>query len=382
MQKHITILLLLFSITNSSFAQATDPTPFDLSSADFALAAYTGTTFPANIAIGFETNTTDGSFVSDLASDVATNGTAAGNWNDEAVDGISYRGDNAGQRGSFLLALNATNRSNIIVSWTVRDINVQANTNYIELQWRSGTSGSFTDVTGDLYQQGTSPNGQTYSVTLPAAANNLTDLNIRWIYYEVGTGSRSRLAIDDITVSSALPVTWVSFSAEARGTDAALKFSTATEVNNHHFDIERSTDGTNFEQIGTIQVIGTSFATQTYTYEDHAPGAGIYYYRIKQEDTDGQSSYSPVRLVKFKYFISVTVQPTQVTDQVIIRLDEPFPTDTPWTITDMSGRIIHAGLIESEQIEQFVSTNTWSQGTYVLTMQNPLVGTISKRLIK
>lgn len=195
------ILLFFLMVSGRVLGQSTIPTAFNLSGGNYTLTTYSATTFPPNMAIGYEDNSTDGNFTNDLATNT-TNGSAAGNWKGELANGISYQASGSSARGSFLLRTISTSRTNIVVAWTVRDITANANTNYIELQWRVGTSGAWNNVTGDLYEQGSTANGATFSITLPSGAENNSDLRIRWIYYEVGTGTRDRLAIDDITVSS------------------------------------------------------------------------------------------------------------------------------------------------------------------------------------
>lgn len=196
--KRFFTLFLFALVAFNAFGQSSLPT---IQTLLFTLNSYTGTSFPAGMAIGFQNNNTDGSFNTDLTSDVTTNGTSAGNWNDEGANGISYLGSGSAQRGSFLLRVSSTGLTNVKVNWIVRDIAVDANVNYIELQWRSGSTGTWNDVIGDIYQQGTTTSGTSFSVTLPLGANELSDLRIRWIYYEIGSGSRDRLAIDDVSVT-------------------------------------------------------------------------------------------------------------------------------------------------------------------------------------
>ena len=195
--------MVLMLGVNGVMGQNTVPTAYSLSSGSYTLSSHTGSSFPTNMAIGSVTNSTDGNFTTDITTNATYNsGGTAGNWDDEGTNGISYQGSGSAERGSFLFRAVSTNRTSINVVWTVRDISASGNTNYIELQWRSGGSGSWNNVTGDLYQQGTTASGTSFSVTLPSGAENLSDLRIRWIYYENGTGTRDRLAIDDITISS------------------------------------------------------------------------------------------------------------------------------------------------------------------------------------
>jgi hypothetical protein len=106
-----------------------------------------------------------------------------------------------------------------------------------------------------------------------------------------------------LTVSNAanpLPVELVRFTAEPQGADALLRWATATEKNNDHFDVEASADGRTFRRIG--QVAGNGTTTQAHEYQLLDPAIARYaaspvYYRLRQVDQDGTGSYSPVRTV-------------------------------------------------------------------------------------
>ena len=95
---------------------------------------------------------------------------------------------------------------------------------------------------------------------------------------------------------NALPVELISFTAKAVNNQfIQLNWSTATEINNEGFAIERSEDGINFEKIAYIKGNGNSNITNQYSYQDSKVNEGIYYYRLKQNDYDGASEYSPIR---------------------------------------------------------------------------------------
>ncbi len=203
LQLHLTKILLTTSFMLMgviSWGQSTVPSAHDLST-NYTLSSHSGSSYPASMAIGREGNDSDGSFNTDLDSN-SSSGSSGGNWRAESSNGISYFANGSNQRGSFLLRLNSTSRTNVNVVWKVRDISTGSNTNNIELQWRIGSSGNWNDVTNDLYIQGTTSSGTGFNVTLPSGADNQSDLRVRWIYYETGSGGRDRLAIDDIIVSS------------------------------------------------------------------------------------------------------------------------------------------------------------------------------------
>ena len=97
------------------------------------------------------------------------------------------------------------------------------------------------------------------------------------------------------TLDTSLPVELASFSAEVDDNTITLNWTTLSEVNNFGFDLERSGDGEAFEHIVFIPGNGTTNEPQFYTFDDELPGAAeIYYYRLRQVDTNGSAEYSKV----------------------------------------------------------------------------------------
>lgn len=79
-----------------------------------------------------------------------------------------------------------------------------------------------------------------------------------------------------------------------------LDWSTTIELDNDYFEIQRSTDGIQFESINKIAGAGTSYDRQVYVDWDNTPPLGHVYYRLKQVDIDQTSSFSPIRHVYLK----------------------------------------------------------------------------------
>jgi hypothetical protein len=82
-----------------------------------------------------------------------------------------------------------------------------------------------------------------------------------------------------------------SFVASAIGNDVQLSWTTATEMNNRGFEIQRK-EGVEYQTIGFISGNGTTVQPQTYSFTDKNLKAGSYTYRLKQIDFNGQFEYS------------------------------------------------------------------------------------------
>lgn len=94
-----------------------------------------------------------------------------------------------------------------------------------------------------------------------------------------------------------LPVTWLSFTASLKGKDGVLNWATATETNSKMYVIERSVNGRNFAQIGTLNAIANSTVRTNYAFTDSnvvALNIPLVYYRLKQLDKNGNYTYSAI----------------------------------------------------------------------------------------
>jgi hypothetical protein len=96
-----------------------------------------------------------------------------------------------------------------------------------------------------------------------------------------------------------LPVEIMSFDAEIDNTSVRLFWKTATELNNDYFTLERSENGTNFEEYAQIPGFGNSNTIKEYEFFDDAPIMGTSYYRLKQTDFDGKFEYLKLVAVNF-----------------------------------------------------------------------------------
>ena len=92
-----------------------------------------------------------------------------------------------------------------------------------------------------------------------------------------------------------LPVELISFEAEVNDEgNVELKWTTASEINNDHFVVERSKDGQSFEPIATVTGAGNSNSLINYTNFDKSPLPDVSFYRLKQIDFDGSQNFSKI----------------------------------------------------------------------------------------
>ncbi|OGU82669.1 MAG: hypothetical protein A2W11_03190 [Ignavibacteria bacterium RBG_16_35_7] len=97
-------------------------------------------------------------------------------------------------------------------------------------------------------------------------------------------------ALDPVELPT--PVELTSFTAEALDQKVILRWTTATELNNHGFEIQRKIVGTDFATVGFKKGEGTTTNQKEYSYVDKNLADGKYFYRLKQVDFNGQYNFS------------------------------------------------------------------------------------------
>jgi hypothetical protein len=194
--------------------------------------------------------------------------------------------------------------------------------------------------------------------------------------------SFSTAALARLTLSNnmaPLPVTLVEFTATAQGNDALLHWSTASEKNNDHFEVEASADGQTFIRIGTIAGHGNTVQPQQYRFLDLGIAryvANPVYYRLRQVDFDGMFSYSPVRSVHTSSLANFGAQlypsPVGATDTPQLTVHTTAAGLVCWQVTDALGR---TALSQSSAVSAGTTTLWLNQvvklapGVYVLRVQ-------------
>lgn len=126
--------------------------------------------------------------------------------------------------------------------------------------------------------------------------------------------------IDTVTSNciEVFPVQWASFEAETQGSKVQLKWVTATEIQNSHFDVQASQNGTIFETVGTMVGAGNSSSLRQYRFTHNFPTLGKNYYRIKQIDIDGTATYSDIETILFERGNeAINVYPNPVTEGLL-----------------------------------------------------------------
>lgn len=155
------------------------------------------------------------------------------------------------------------------------------------------------------------------------------------------------------TLSPIIGVTWLDFSAKPNDGAVDLTWTTASERYNSHFDIQRSANGRDWTNIGTVKGNGTTASKNSYKFTDDAPLSHINYYRLKQVDFDDKFDYSAIVSVNMrtggKGFM---VYPNPVSDKLNL-VSSSLDTEGSVQIFDMKGSLVRTLPIGNNQLDVF-----------------------------
>ena len=170
-----------------------------------------------------------------------------------------------------------------------------------------------------------------------------------------------------------LPIELTTFRAEQDNSLVRLNWVTESEINNDHFNIQRSSDGDHFGTIATVSGMGTTQSPTFYEHVDHEPLLGINYYRLQQVDHDGTSSFSDVVSVTFNSNgVSVSAPyPNPTTDGVSINVYSSVPGAMTSSLIDATGRVLETqelALSGNQQLDFDLST--YPKGLYMISLRD------------
>jgi hypothetical protein len=196
---------------------------------------------------------------------------------------------------------------------------------------------------------------------------NYNPVNLLYIFVEV----------DFIDI---VPVELTSFTASVSEGSVVLNWTTATELNNQGFEIERSKINQGWEKIGYVPGFGTSTEPKSYSFLDENIETGVYSYRLKQIDFDGTAHYSDAVEIEVDLtpnnFILFQNYPNPFNPNTTIQFQVPKVSDVTIVVYDMLGQEVKS--LFSSQVQPGKYTVEWdglnyagaqmSSGTYIYRM--------------
>lgn len=155
-----------------------------------------------------------------------------------------------------------------------------------------------------------------------------------------------------------LPVALVSFTANLNSGKVNLNWTTATEIDNNFFTVQRSNDGINYETVATIKGAGNSNTVLQYGAVDNNPYSGVSYYKLMQTDFDGKQTYfGPVTINNSQNEESVNVYPNPVSssDPVFYLSIPEGDEEVSVVVRDIQGREFYSRVIANGQRHELIA---------------------------
>jgi hypothetical protein len=171
------------------------------------------------------------------------------------------------------------------------------------------------------------------------------------------------------TTPTALPVTLLYFKAAPSGGTVNLTWATSMEINNDHFEIERSKDAKTFEKIGTVNGAGNSKVQKEYSYTDRDIQKGVVYYRLRQVDLNGEFEVFPMQVVKMNTAEIKTVAPNPFRDKFEMQYELASNSSVTIEIYKVSGQKVYTENVSGNagiNVYRYANGTNLAPGTYIL----------------
>ncbi|QKG54302.1 T9SS type A sorting domain-containing protein [Hymenobacter sp. BRD67] len=197
-----------------------------------------------------------------------------------------------------------------------------------------------------------------------------------------GFDSRGGTIGSNVTFCGAapLPVTLTSFTAQLRQGQVQLRWTTASELGNEKFVLERSATGAGFAAIGEVAGQGTVPTASSYAFLDAQPLPGRSYYRLRQLDLDGNSTLSPVVSVSREQ-APVQLYPNPTDGLLTLDLRSLPAAACPVRLLSLAGQVQLAQTLLGGQLQP-LSLRAVPAGSYLLEINAAAPGCSVQRVVK
>ncbi len=255
-------------------------------------------------------------------------------------------------------------------------------TNANQLQMYKATSGSaYADphtVNGIVLTHGSTPGTTVWKWAQQGTSDHSAEFEVASFSGGGGGGGGG---------NAPLPVTLILFTGKLVNANAVLNWTTATEINNDHFDIERSYNGDAFIKVGEVIGSGTHNQLKNYTFTDNTINklsADKFFYRLKQVDFDGQLEYSHTILVnKNEISGGISIYPNPASTFLTIGLNNPELFTNSIQILGTDGKTYLQAYSQTQSVGLDISS--LAKGIYYLKISasdNSLPITVQKIIIQ
>jgi len=199
--------------------------------------------------------------------------------------------------------------------------------------------------------------------------------------------SFSDFALGSTSLLNPLPIELLSFQGKLANGVVNLNWSTASEKNNDYFTVEKTTDFQQFDVVEVIPGSGNSSQKLDYTTEDKNPYPGVSYYRLKQTDFDGTTSYSRIISVENNHYSEprVVLYPNPANQATYLLTSNFYEDNLQIKIYSNRGQLVKDVSLNKDEAAQFnneINLNDLSSGLYMVEITSFNQAFFKKLVIK
>lgn len=166
-----------------------------------------------------------------------------------------------------------------------------------------------------------------------------------------------------------LPVTMLNFSGGCNNNAITLNWTTATETNNDHFTVLRTSGNYSFDTVATIPGGHNSTQPLHYSWTDELPQPGTNYYRLYQADENGSTTFSGFVAVASCVSFDISVYPNPGNGEFTIKMNLENKAEVRYRVTDITGRLIRETntlILEAGNQQHLLAMHDVNAGVYFL----------------
>jgi hypothetical protein len=219
-------------------------------------------------------------------------------------------------------------------------------------------------------------NASNAEIVTPISATE--NVSAGYIEYRANfTGFSQFMLID---AAATLPVTLLSFNAYAQSKSIKLQWKTTAESGMRGFTIERSINGSDYENIGFVAAVNSGNADQLYTFIDRNVKGNInYHYRLRMQEYDRTEKFSEVRRAMIASdFTQVTIKPNPVKNVLTLYISSP-ESAAGIQIFNLQGQTVYESASRSLNNGQMnIDISQLASGIYTLVVTTNKERTIEK----
>jgi len=184
-----------------------------------------------------------------------------------------------------------------------------------------------------------------------------------------------------------VPVELTSFAAVIVDDNVQLNWTTATELNNQGFEIQRRTGDGEFEKVGFVPGHGTTTDIQVYSYVDSKVASGNYTYRLKQIDFNGTFEYSDEVAVEITAPVEFTLEqnyPNPFNPSTVIKYSIPDNGFVSLVVYNLLGEKVASlvnGVQDAGRYEINFDASNLASGIYVYSLKAGSFSSVKKMLL-